>query len=99
MNEKKINNLLEFILYFLLGTLTSYVGLIAALFIAYISNYKKYGRIIIGFLIGSLIYGFFIGPNLTSIGDLVYSFIVGIIAVGIAYMIREDRSKDNPTNG
>ncbi len=47
---------LEFILYILLGTLTGPIGLVAALFIAYIANYKKYGRIIAGFLIGWLIY-------------------------------------------
>ncbi len=79
---------LEFILYILLGTLTGLIGLVAALFIAYIANYKKYGRIIAGFLIGWLIYVIFIGPNLTSIGNLVYSFIIGIIAVGMAYSIK-----------
>ena len=85
---------LEAALYFLLGTLTGFTGLVAALFIAYIANYKGYWRIFIGFLIGALIYGFIIGPNLTSIGDLVYSFIVGVIAFGIAYIIKEDRLKD-----
>jgi len=94
MAKEDIDKNLEFVLYILLGTLTGFIGLVAALFIAYIANYKKYWRIIIGFLIGSLIYGFFIGPNLTSIGDLVYSFIVGIIAVGMAYIIKEDRLKN-----
>ena len=42
MNKKD----LEDILYFLLGTLTGFTGLVAALFIAYIANYKKYGRMI-----------------------------------------------------
>ena len=37
---------LEDVLYFLLGILTGLSGLIAALFIAYIANYKKYGRMI-----------------------------------------------------
>jgi len=87
-------NNLEFILYFLLGTLTGFTGLVAAIFIAYLANYKKYWRIFIGFLIGALIYGFIIGLNLTSIGNLVYSFIVGVIAVGIAYIIKEDKSKN-----
>jgi len=90
MNKKD----LEDILYFLLGTLTGFIGLVAVLFIAYIANYKKYLRMIISFAIGALIYGFIIGPNLTSIGDLVYSFIVGIIAVGMAYIIKEDKPKN-----
>ena len=90
MNKKD----LEDILYFLLGTLTGFIGLVAALFIAYLANYKKYWRIIIGFIIGALIYGFIIGPNLTSTGSLVYSFIVGVIAVGMAYIIKEDKSND-----
>jgi len=81
---------LEFILYILLGILTGLVGLVAALFITYIVNYKKYWRIIIGFIIGTLI-AIFIGPNLTYIGNLVYSFIVGIIAIVIAYIIHKDR--------
>ncbi len=85
---------LEFILYISLGTLTGLIGLVAALFIAYIANYKKYGRIIVGFLIGWLIYAIFIGPYLTSIGNLVYSFIIGIIAVGMAYIIKKDRLKN-----
>jgi len=85
---------LEDILYFLLGTLTGFIGLVAALFIAYLANYKRYWRMIISFAIGALIYGFIIGPNLTSIGDLVYSFIVGVIAVGMAYIIKEDRPKN-----
>ena len=90
MDEKD----LEDILYFLLGTLTGFIGLVAALFIAYLANYKGYWRMIISFVIGALIYGFIIGPNLTSIGDLVYSFIVGIIAVGMAYIIKEDKPKN-----
>jgi len=84
---------LEDILYFLLGTLTGFIGLVAALFIAYLANYKKYWRIIIDFTIGALIYGFIIGPNLTSTEDLVYSFIIGIIAFGMAYIIKENRVK------
>ncbi len=85
---------LEFILYILLGTLTGLIGLTAALFIAYIANYKKYGRIIAGFLIGWIIYVIFIGPYLTSIGNLIYIFIVDITAVGMAYIIKEDRLKN-----
>jgi fructose-specific phosphotransferase system IIC component len=46
-----------------------------------------------GFLIGYLIYAIFIGPNLTFIGGLVYGFIVGAIALVIAYTIKEDRSR------
>jgi Na+-transporting NADH:ubiquinone oxidoreductase subunit NqrB len=84
---------LEDVLYFLLGALTGFAGLIAALFIAYLANYKKYWRMIIGFLIGYLTYIIFIGPNLTFTGVLVYGFIVGVIAVGIAYMIKKDRSR------
>jgi hypothetical protein len=94
MDKEDIDKNLEFILYILLGSLTGFIGLIAALFIAYIANYGKYGKMIIGFLIGSLIYAIFIGPNLTDTGVLVYSFIVGIIAVGMAYTIKEDRSKN-----
>ena len=94
MNLKMNKKDLEDVLYFLLGTLTGFIGLTAALFIAYLANYKGYWRMIISFIIGALIYGFIIGPNLTSIGDLVYSFIVGIIAVGIAYIIKEDKSKN-----
>jgi len=62
---------LEFILFMSLGTLTGYVGLTAALFIAYIANYKRYWKMIIGFLIGWLIYTIFIGPGLTYTGNLV----------------------------
>ena len=90
MNKKD----LEDILYFLLGTLTGLSGLIAAIFIAYIANYKKYGRMIIGFLIGWIIYAIFIAPNLTFTGILIYSFIIYTIAFGIAYIIKEDRSKN-----
>jgi len=84
---------LEFILYIILGTLTGITGMVAALFIAYIANYKKYWRIIIGFIIGTLI-AIFIGPNLTYIENLVYSFIVGIVAIVIAYIIKRDRLKN-----
>ena len=94
MNLKMNKKDLEDVLYFLLGTLTGFIGLTAALFIAYLANYKGYWRMIISFIIGALIYGFIIGPNLTSIGDLVYSFIIGVIAVGIAYIIKEDKSKN-----
>jgi len=90
MNKKD----LEDVLYFLLGILTGLSGLIAALFIAYIANYKKYGRMIIGFLIGWIIYAIFIAPNLTFTGILIYSFIIYTIAFGIAYIIKEDRSKN-----
>ncbi len=84
----------NFVLYILLGTLTGLTGLVAALFITYIANYKKYGKMIAGFLIGWLIYVIFIGPYLTSIGNLVYNFIVGIIAVGMAYIIKKNRLKN-----
>jgi len=90
MNKKD----LEDVLYFLLGILTGLSGLIAALFIAYIANYKKYGRMIIGFLIGWIIYAIFIAPNLIFTGILIYSFIIYTIAFGIAYIIKEDRSKN-----
>ena len=90
MNKKD----LEDVLYFLLGTLTGLSGLIAALFIAYIANYKKYGRMIIGFLIGWVVYAIFIAPNLTFIGSLVYSFIIGTIVIVTAYIIKEDKSKN-----
>ena len=90
MNKKD----LEDILYFLLGTLTGLSGLVAALFIAYIVNYKRYGRIIISFIIGWIIYAIFIAPNLTFTGILVYNFIIDIIAIVIAYMIKENRSKN-----
>jgi glucan phosphoethanolaminetransferase (alkaline phosphatase superfamily) len=89
---------LEFILFMSLGTLTGYVGLTAALFIAYIANYKKYWKMIVGFLIGWLIYAIFIGPGLTYTGNLVYAFIIGIIAIGMAYTIKEDKLKNNPKN-
>jgi hypothetical protein len=93
MDKEDIDKNLEFVLYILLGTLTGYAGLIAALFIAYIANYKKYWRIFIGFLIGYLIYAIFIGPNLTYVGILIFGFIIGIIAFGMAYIIHEDRSR------
>jgi len=85
---------LEDVLYFLLGTLTGLSGLIAAIFIAYIANYKKYGRMIIGFFIGWIIYAIFISPNLTFTGILIYSFIIYTIAFVTAYIIKEDRSKN-----
>ena len=90
MNKKD----LEDFLYFLLGTLTGLSGLIVALFIAYITNYKKYGRMIISFLIGWLIYAIFIAPNLTFTGILVYNFITDITAIVTAYIIKGDRSKN-----
>jgi hypothetical protein len=90
MNKKD----LEDVLYFLLGTLTGLSGLIAALFIAYITNYKKYWRMIIGFLIGWLVYAIFVAPNLTFTGSLVYSFITYTITFVIAYAIKKDKSKD-----
>ena len=83
----------EFTLYILLGGLTGFIGLIAVLFIAYIANYKKYWRIIIGFLIGDLIYAIFISPNLTFTGILMYDFIIGVIAIVTAYIIHENRSR------
>jgi len=84
---------LEYNLYILLGSLTGLSGLIAALFIAYIANYKRYGRIIISFIIGWIIYAIFIAPNLTYTGVLGYDLIVGIIAIVTAYIIKKDRSK------
>ncbi len=76
MNQKMDKKDLEFILYISLGTLTGLIGLVAALFIAYIANYKKYGRIIVGFLIGWLIYVIFILHNLFHMQSklLIYSF-------------------------
>ncbi len=94
MNQKMDKKDLEFILYISLGTLTGLNGLVAALFITYKANYKKYGKMIAGFLIGWLIYAIFIGPYLTFIGNLVYIFIVDIIAVGMAYIIKKDRLKN-----
>ena len=90
MNKKD----LEDVLYFLLGTLTGLSGLVAALFIAYLANYKKYWRMIIGFIIGWVIYAIFVEPNLTYTGILVYSFIIYTIAFVIAYEIKKDRSKN-----
>jgi len=99
MDKKRIYDLLEFILYVLLGTLTGLNGLTAALFITYISNYKKYGRMIAGFLVGWIIYAISIGPNLTYTGLLTYIFIVIVIAGGIAYMIHEDKGLEDKKNG
>jgi len=99
MDKKKIYDLLEFILYVLLGTLTGYVGLISALFITYIANYKKYGRMIIGFLIGWLIYAILIGPSLTYTGLLTYDFVVIVIAGGIAYLLHEDENLKDKKDG
>ena len=82
---------LEFILYIILGTLTGITGMVAALFIAYLVGYKGLWRIFIGFLIGIIIYTFLIGPNLTSLGNLVYTFIQGIIAIVITYIVHKDR--------
>ena len=90
MNKKE----LEYTLYVLLGILTGLSGLIAAIFIAYLANYKKYWRMIIGFLIGWIIYIIFVAPNLTFTGILVYSFIIGTIAIVTAYVIKKDRSKN-----
>jgi len=89
---------LEFILYILLGGLTGIAGIIASLFIAYIANYKKYWRIFIGFLAGYLTYAIFIRPGLTFTGNLVFGFIQGIIAFGIAYIIHEDKLKNGQEN-
>jgi len=82
---------LEFILHIILGTLTGITGMVAALFIAYSVNYKGLWRIFVGFLIGIIIYTFLIGPNLTYIGNLVYTFVQGIIAIIIARIIKKDK--------
>ena len=88
---KEIDKNLEFILYILLGTLTGLSGLVAALFIAYMLNYKKYWGINIGFLIGWAIYYLFIGPFITFIENLIYTIIIGIIALWIASKIKKDK--------
>jgi len=85
---------LEYSLYILLGSLTGLSGLIVALFIAYIANYKRYGRIIINFIIGWLIYVIIVGPNLTYTGVLGYDLIIGTIAIVTAYIIKKDRLKN-----
>ena len=90
MNKKD----LEDVFYFLLGTLTGLSGLIAAIFMAYITNYKECWRMIIGFLIGWIIYAIFVAPNLTNIGILIYSFIIGIIVIIIAYIIKKNKLKN-----
>ena len=82
---------LEFVLYILLGTLTGISGLVAALFIAYMVNYKRLWRIFIGFLIGILIYTILIGPNITYTKNIVYTIIMGIIALILVYIIHKDR--------
>jgi len=84
---------LEYSLYILLGSLTGLIGLVAALFIAYMANYGKYWKIIISFIVGWLIYAIFIGPGLTHTGVLLYDLIVGIIAIVMAYIIHKDRSR------
>jgi uncharacterized membrane protein len=93
MDKEDIDKNLEFVLYILLGTLAGIVGLVASLFVAYIANYRKLWRIIIGFLIGYIIYLFTLS-NLTSTEALVYSFIMGAIAFVMAYIIHKDRSNN-----
>ncbi len=56
------------------------------------------GRLIGGLIIGRLIYGAIYASILYNLSPIVYielSFIVGIIALGIAYKIHKDRSRSD----
>jgi len=102
MDKEDIDKNLEFVFYILLGILGGLASIIVAVIIAYAIGYKRLKILIGGLIIGRLIYGAIYASVLYNLSPIVYlelSSIVGIIALGMAYKIHKDRSKDNPTNG
>jgi len=102
MDKEDIDKNLEYFLYVLLGILGGLASIIVAGIIAYTIGYKRLKRLIGGLIIGRLIYGAIYASVLYNLSPIVYielSSIVGIIALGIAYKIHKDRSKDNLKNG
>jgi len=102
MDKEDIDKNLEYFLYVLLGILGDLASIIVAGIIAYVIGYKRLKRLIGGLIIGRLIYGAIYASVLYNSPPIAYlelSFVVGIIALGIAYKIHKDRSKDNLKNG
>ena len=98
MNKEDIDKNLEFVLYILLGIFGGLIGLIAVGITAYAIGYKRLSRLIAGYIVGAFIYGIlntFILYSASFITNLVLAFILTVIALGIAYIIHEDRSKNN----
>jgi hypothetical protein len=96
MDKEDIDKNLEYFLYVLLGILGGLASIIVAGIIAYAIGYKKLGRLIGSLIIGRLIYGAIYASILYNSSSIVYlelSFIIGIIALGIAYKIHKDRSR------
>jgi uncharacterized membrane protein len=101
MDKEDIDKNLEYFLYVLLGILGGLASIIVAGIIAYAIGYKRLGRLLGGLIIGRLLYGAIYASILYNSSPIVYlelSFIVGIIALGIAYKIHKDRSRDNLKN-
>jgi 1,4-dihydroxy-2-naphthoate octaprenyltransferase len=102
MDKEDIDKNLEYFLYVLLGILGGLASIIVAGLIAYAIGYKRLGRLLAGLIIGRLIYSAIIASVLSNSSPIAYlevSAIIGVIALGMAYKIHKDRSKDNPTNG
>ena len=102
MDKEDIDKNLEYFLYVLLGILGGLASIIVAGIIAYAIGYKKLGRLLVGLIIGRLIYAAINTSILYTLPPIAYlelSFVIGIIAFGIAYKIHKDRSKDNLKNG
>ena len=102
MDKEDIDKNLEYFLYVLLGILGGLDSIIVVGLIAYAIGYKRLGRLIGGLIIGRLIYGAIYASvlyNSSPIAFLELSFVIGIIAFGIAYKIHKDRSKENLKNG
>ena len=96
MDKEDIDKNLEYFLYVLLGILGGLASIIVAGIIAYTIGYKRLKRLIGGLIIGRLIYGAIYASVLYNSSSIVYlglSFIIGIIALGIAYKIHQDRSR------
>ena len=96
MDREDIDKNLELALYILLGFFGGLISLVAVGLTAYAIGHKRLSRLIAGFIIGAFIYGIlktFILYNISFIANLVLAFIIGVIALGMAYIIHEDRLK------
>jgi hydrogenase/urease accessory protein HupE len=96
MDKEDIDKNLELVLYILLGFFGGLISLVAVGLTAYVIGYKRLKRLIIGFFIGALIYGILsitVLYNLPFVTYLVLAFIIVVIALAIAHIIHEDRSR------
>jgi hypothetical protein len=96
MDKEDIDKNLEFVLYIILGFFGGLISLVAVGLTAFAIGYKRLKRLIIGFSIGALIYGILhitVLYNSSFIASLVLAFILVVIALAIAHIIHEDRSR------